>query len=75
MAGCVQSQQRIGHFITLSMAAGCVVYHRSGDAAIGLHGNSGLWRPTKCSHRIVLVLYQTDLKVVAAGVQENVPMK
>ena len=45
--------------------AGCVVYHRSGDATIGVHGNSGLWRPTEHSHRIALVLYQTDLKAMS----------
>ena len=51
------------HFMQL---AGCVVYHRSGDATVGVHGNSGLWRPTKHSHRIALVLYQTDLKAPSA---------
>ena len=45
-----------------SASAGCVVFHRSGDAVVGTHGNSGLWRPSSNSHRIVLVLYQTDLK-------------
>ena len=38
------------------------MFHRSGDATVGTHGNSGLWTPTKLSHRVALVLYQTDLK-------------
>lgn len=38
------------------------MYHRSGDATIGTHGNSGLWRPIDFSHRVALVFYQTDLK-------------
>ncbi len=28
----------------------------------GLHANSGLWRPAPDSHRIALVLYQTELR-------------
>ena len=47
------------------MCAGCTVFHRSGDAGIGLHGNSGLWRPSDLSHRVALVLYQTELKTKA----------
>ncbi len=44
------------------ICAGCVVFHRSGDAGVGAHGNSGLWRNSDSSHRVALVLYQTDLK-------------
>lgn len=43
-------------------AAGVLVMHRSGDATVGVHGNSGLWLPEPGSHRLSLVLYQTDLK-------------
>jgi len=46
----------------LVIRAGCVVFHRSGDAGVGAHGNSGLWRNSDSSHRMALVLYQTDLK-------------
>lgn len=45
------------------LAADVVVFHRSGDPRGGLHGNSALWRPTPESHRIALVLYQTEVKV------------
>lgn len=41
---------------------GCMVFHRSGDVGVGAHGNSGLWRNSDSSHRIALVLYQTDFK-------------
>lgn len=39
-----------------------MLFHRSGDAQIGVHANSGLWRPSADSHRISVVLYQTELK-------------
>lgn len=39
-----------------------MVFHRSGDIGVGAHGNSGLWRNSDSSHRIALVLYQTDFK-------------
>ena len=50
---------------TTLLGAGCMVFHRSGDTSIGLHGNSGLWRPGGTAHRVALVLYQTDLKLAA----------
>lgn len=43
-------------------AAGVVLFHRSGDADLGVHGNAGLWRPEPGSHRLALVLYQTEVK-------------
>ncbi|DBA75057.1 TPA: hypothetical protein ACH3X1_010392 [Trebouxia sp. C0004] len=46
----------------LDVRQGCVVFHRSGDAGVGAHGNSGLWRNSDSSHRVAVVLYQTDLK-------------
>ena len=42
--------------------AGVLLVHRSGDSTVGVHGNSGLWLPEPGSHRLSLVLYQTDLK-------------
>ena len=42
--------------------AGVVLFHRSGDAELGVHGNAGLWRPEPGSHRLALVLYQTEVK-------------
>lgn len=42
--------------------AGVVLFHRSGDADLGVHGNAGLWRPDPGSHRLALVLYQTEVK-------------
>jgi len=39
-----------------------VLFHRSGDADLGVHGNAGLWRPDPGSHRLALVLYQTEVK-------------
>jgi hypothetical protein len=47
----------------LRVYAGVVLFHRSGDSCAGLHGNSALWTPTPDSHRIALVLYQTDVKI------------
>lgn len=44
------------------LAAGTVVFHRSGDKDVGLHGNSGLWRNAPDSHRIALVFYLTALQ-------------
>ncbi len=44
-----------------------VLFHRSGDKTVGLHGNSGLWLPQQDSHRIALVFYQTQLKHMAAA--------
>ena len=38
------------------------MFHRSGDAHVGTHGNSALWTPEAGSHRIALVLYLTELK-------------
>ncbi len=43
--------------------AGVVLFHRSGDQAVGVHGNSAARQPSPDTHRIALVLYQTDLKV------------
>lgn len=34
---------------------------------MGLHGNSGLWLPQDDSHRIALVFYQTQLKIIPAA--------
>ncbi|CAL8471179.1 g10721 [Coccomyxa elongata] len=46
----------------LDLRQGLVLFHRSGDKTVGLHGNSGLWLPQQDSHRIALVFYQTQLK-------------
>lgn len=46
-----------------SYCAGVALFHRSGDARAGLHGNTALWTPTADSHRVALVLYQTDVKI------------
>lgn len=43
------------------MHAGVMLLHRSGDAVVGLHGNTGLWLPQPDSHRLAIVLYQTQL--------------
>ncbi|BDA46570.1 hypothetical protein COCOBI_09-0220 [Coccomyxa sp. Obi] len=50
----------------LDIRQGVVLFHRSGDKTVGLHGNSGLWLPQQDSHRIALVFYQTQLKNPAA---------
>ena len=55
-------QEQIVHN-THCKCAGCIVFHRSGDDLVGMHGNSGLWRSSDSCHRIALVLYQTDLKI------------
>lgn len=50
-----------------SVSAGIVLFHRSGDKAVGLHGNSGLWLTQQDCHRIALVFYQTQLKTIPAA--------
>ena len=52
--------------------AGVVLFHRSGDADLGVHGNAGMWRPEPGSHRLALVLYQTEVREErgAAGSRE-----
>lgn len=29
--------------LSIAAGAGVVMFHRSGDAEVGLHGNSGMW--------------------------------
>ena len=47
--------------LVMLLIAGIVLYHRSGDPGVGVHGNSGLWLPDGSAHRIAVVLYQTQL--------------
>jgi hypothetical protein len=46
----------------LDLRQGVLLLHRSGDAVVGLHGNTGLALPEPGSHRLAVVLYQTQLK-------------
>ena len=48
--------------VVICRVAGVVLFHRSGDAELGVHGNAGVWRPEPGSHRLALVLYQTEVK-------------
>lgn len=47
----------------LDLRQGVVMFHRSDERRLGLHGNSGMHIPHHQSHRVALVFYQTDLKV------------
>ena len=47
------------------IAAGVVIFHRSGDKEVGLHGNSGLSCPSPESHRIAIIFYLTTLHLVS----------
>jgi hypothetical protein len=53
--------------VALDLRQGLVLFHRSGDAQVGLHANSGLHRPAQDTHRVALVLYQTELKGKGGG--------
>ena len=58
----------------LVCGADTVIFHRSGDPRSGLHGNTALWRPSPDSHRIAIVLYQTEIKIpegAAVGVSRQ----
>ncbi|KAK9814732.1 hypothetical protein WJX72_010670 [[Myrmecia] bisecta] len=59
------------YHLALDVRQGHVLFHRSGDAEIGTHGNSGIWNPSPQSHRIALVFYQTELKDSKAAKKEE----
>jgi hypothetical protein len=50
----------------LDVRQGVVLFHRSGDAEVGMHANSGLYRPEPASHRVALVFYLTTISDAAA---------
>lgn len=52
--------------VALDLRQGVVLYHRSGDAEVGVHANSGLHRQSSQCHRVALVLYQTEIKVATS---------
>lgn len=49
----------------LDARQGVALFHRSGDAGIGMHANSGLFRPSGAAHRAVLVFYLTKVSDAA----------
>ena len=52
--------------VALDVRQGVVLFHRSGDAEVGMHANSGLHCPEPSSHRIAVVLYLTEISERAA---------
>jgi hypothetical protein len=52
--------------MALDVRQGVVLFHRSGDAEVGMHANSGLHCPEPRSHRIAVVLYLTEISERAA---------
>ncbi len=46
----------------LDVRQGTMVFHRSGDKDVGMHGNSEIWCPDGESVRISVVLYLTEIK-------------
>ena len=46
----------------LDIRQGTMVFHRSGDKDVGMHGNSEIWCPDGESVRISVVLYLTEIK-------------
>jgi len=59
--------------VALELRQGVVLFHRSGDAEVGLHANSGLHLPEPASHRVALVLYLTNVSQAAAAACEGRP--
>jgi hypothetical protein len=49
------------YHVGIALRQGSVLFHRSGDPEVGLHGNSAIHLPEPSSHRIAVVLYQTRL--------------
>ena len=46
----------------LNLKQGCIVFHRSGDASCGYHGNSELHQPDKyATKRIAVVFYLSEI--------------
>jgi len=53
--------------VALELRQGVALFHRSGDAEVGMHANSGLRLPEPASHRVALVFYLTSISAAAAA--------